>query len=104
MNLRGDSGVPGDEAMCIMKERVDGQFVDFAAQLFVCLLIESPIFDVDGDDTGNDLQEVSLRGGKFTRVGRLNADDADETLFVAKEDDRYGHEPMIFGAISAYLC
>src|SRR5438105_10647022 len=71
-----------------------GQFVDFAAQLFVCLLIKSPIFDVDGDDTGNDLQEVSLRASKFTRVDRLDADDANETHGVAKEDDRYSHEPM----------
>ena len=81
-----------------------GQFVDFAPQLFVCLLIESSIFDVDGDDTCNHLQEVSLRVGKFTQVLRLDADDANETLCIAKEDDWYGHESMIFSAICAYLC
>src|SRR5712692_1553065 len=81
-----------------------GEFVNLAPQLFIGLLVQPPIFDVDSHYSGHDLYKVSLLAAKFARVDCLHTDDADQPLRVAKEDDGYGHQPMIFAAIGANLC
>src|SRR5712692_874029 len=80
-----------------------GEFVNLAPQLFVGLLIQAPIFDVDSHYSGHDLYKVSLLAAKFAQVDCLHADNADQSLSVAKEDDGYCHQSMIFGAIGANL-
>ena len=40
-----------------------GQFMHFATQLFIGLLIQTRIFHVDGDNTGNYFYKIDL----FTR-------------------------------------
>ncbi len=76
-----------------------GQFMHFAAQLFVSLFVEPPIFAVDGNDTRNDFDEIHFFGGEVTRFEGLYANDTDEALDIAKENDGQDDETTIFGTI-----
>jgi hypothetical protein len=44
------------------------QFMHFASQLLICLLIELPVLNVDSKDTSDDLHEVNIFAGKVARV------------------------------------
>src|SRR5579884_317753 len=80
-----------------------GKLVDFAPQLFIGLLIEAAVLNVDRDDAGHDLYEAHLIAGKVARLAGLDADNADEALAIAKENDGQRQQPMIVTRVGAGL-
>src|SRR5579872_947535 len=79
------------------------QFVNFAAQLLIGLLIQMSIFNIDCDDARDHLKKVAFLAGEFAAIEGLYAYDANQALNIAKVDNWHRHQTMIFDAICAYF-
>src|SRR5579875_3643007 len=66
------------------------QFMNFATQLLISLLVEASILAVNRDNARYYLQEVDLLAGEIARLRRLHTDDTDQTFDVAEKDNRQG--------------
>src|SRR5215471_12890548 len=65
------------------------QFMHFASKLFIGLLIESPIFAINGNNTSDDLNKILLPRGEVSRYKRLDADYTDQTFNCTEENNRH---------------
>src|SRR5581483_4377266 len=79
------------------------QLMNLTAQLLVCLFVKAAILNINGNDARNDLNKADLVADKIAWHARLYANDSDEALRVAEEDDGQCHQAVKFDRIGPRL-
>src|SRR5579884_1128960 len=80
-----------------------GKLMHLAPKLLVGLLVQASILNIDRNNASDNLDKTDLVARKIARLTSEDANDSNQALSIAEENDRQGHQTMIVGAISLYF-